>query len=400
MLGMTNEELIQKAVITTAAIAAAGKLNPEQADEFINLVIDVTGMQPHTRIVRFRNNQLDIDKLDVGARVAVPKAEATDPGVRRNVTATKVSLNPKEIMVPFEISDEFMQENIQGESVEDMVVSMMATQFANNLEELYIEGNTLGPARFEDFLIEGGSSTDAVVDSYLALCDGWLKLAGNDHIVDADGADIQSGIFSEMIKEMPDKWKRTRRNMRFFISTDHEQNYRQTVSSRATAAGDVALSTTSNLTPFGVELVPLSLLPSTPLIVEHVTLAGTTAVALSNKNIVPGSDIVTLDTLGGSPTTPFINATDYILDEAAGTIARDGGGAISDPTTVKVTYRSEGQMWLTDAMNAILGMGRDIRIENDRDIYKSVNQWAITARVCVQFEETDRVVLAKNVGLN
>jgi len=400
MLGLTNEELIQKATITTAAIAASGKLNPEQANEFINLVVDVTGLGGVSRVVRFRNEQYDIDKLNVGSRVAVPKIEATDPGVRRGVTASKVSLNPKEIMVPFEISDEFLQENIEGATVEDMVVNMMATQFANNLEELYIDGNTLGPAVFEDELFAGGSSTEVIVDSYIALCDGWLKLAGTDHVVDANGADIQSGIFSEMIKEMPDKWKRIRRNMKFFISTDHEQNYRQTVSSRATAAGDAALSTTQNLTPFGMELFPLPLLQSTPRIVEHVTLNGTTAVGLLNKNIVAGSDIVTLATLGSTPTTPFVNATDYTLNEAAGTIARIGGGAITDGATVKITYRSEGQMWLTDAMNMILGIGRDIRIENDRNIYRSVNEWAITARVAVQFEETDRVVLGKNIGLN
>lgn len=401
MFGMTNEELIQKAVITTAAIAAAGKLNPEQADEFINLVVDVTGLGGKVRVVRFRNDQLDIDKLNVGKRVAVPKAEATAPGVRRGVTATKVTLEPKEIMVPFEISDEFLTENLQGESVEDLIIQMMATQFANNLEELYIEGNTLGPADFESNLIEGGSSTQVIVDSFMALANGWLKLAGTDHVVDANGADISSGIFSEMIKEMPDKWKRVRRNMKFFVSTDHEQNYRQSVASRATAAGDVALSTTQNLTPFGIELMPLPLLPSTPKIVEHVTLAGTTAVPLLNKNIVAGSEIVTLATLGSIPTTPFVGGgTDYTMDYANGTIARVGGGAISDPSLVKVTYKSEGQMWLTDMMNMILAIGRDIRIESDRDIFKSVNQWAITARVDVKFEETDRVVLGKNVGLN
>lgn len=400
MLGMTNEELIQKAVITTAAIAASGKLNPEQADEFINLVVDVTGLGKMVRVVKFRNEQLDIDKLNVGRRVAVPKSEATAPGVRRGVTASKVSLLPKEVMVPFEISDEFLSENVQGESVEDLVVQMMATQFANNLEELYIEGNTLGPADYEANLVEGGSATQVIVDSFMALADGWLKLAATDHVVDANGADISSSVFSEMIKEMPDKWKRVRRNMKFFIPTDHEQNYRQSVASRATAAGDVALSTTQNLTPFGIELVPLALLPSTPKIVEHVVLTGTTPVALLNKNIVSGSEIVTLSTLGSIPTTPFVEGVDYDMNYAAGTIARNGGGALADPSTVKITYKSEGQLWLTDAMNMILGLGRDIRIESDRDIYKSVNQWAITARVAVQFEETDRVVLGKNVGLN
>lgn len=400
MFGMSNEELIQKAVITTAAIAAAGKLNPEQADEFINLVIDVTGLAGKVRVVRFRGDQLEIDKMSVGKRVAVPKAEATDPGLRRGVSTSKISLEPKEIMVPFEISDEFMQENIQGESVEDLIITMMATQFANNLEELYIEGNLLGPADYEGNLIDGGSMSNVIVDSFMALADGWLKKAGTDHVVDAAGADISSGIFSELIKEMPDKWKRVRKNMKFFISTDHEQNYRQTVSSRATAAGDVALSTTQNLTPFGVELVPLSLLPSTPKVVEHKVLTLLVAQQLGNKNIVAGSEIVTLATLAGTPTAPFVKDTDYTIDYSTGQIARLGGGSIPSGANVKVTYRSEGQMWLTDMMNMILAIGRDIRIESDRDIFKSVNQWAMTARVDVNFEETDRVVLGKNIGLN
>ncbi len=269
----------------------------------------------------------------------------------------------------------------------------------NNIEELYILGDQNGPAAFQDELVAGGSSTLAVLDSYLALQDGWLKLGGVDHVVDADGADISSGIFSELIKEMPDKWKRTRRSMKFFVPSDLEQNYRQTVSSRATAAGDSALSTTQNLTPFGIELMPLPLLPETPRVVDHVTLNGTTPEALSNKNIVAGSDIVTLQSLGSVPTLPFLNATNYTLDNAAGTIVRLGGG-IPDGADVKVTYRSESQMWLTDPMNMIVGIGRDVKIESDRDIFRSVNQWNLSARVALAYEETDRVVLGKNIGLN
>ncbi len=129
MMGLTNEELIQKAVITTASIAASGALSPEQADAFISLVVDLTGLSG-MRVVRFRQASFDVDKLDLRARVAVAKAEASDPGLRRGVTASRVRLNSSEISVPFEISDEFLLENIQGESVEDLIVNMMASQFA------------------------------------------------------------------------------------------------------------------------------------------------------------------------------------------------------------------------------------------------------------------------------
>ena len=63
---MTNKELVNKAIIATDQLAAAGKLNPKQADKFIDLVIDVTGLSGNVRVARFRNEQLDIDKINVG----------------------------------------------------------------------------------------------------------------------------------------------------------------------------------------------------------------------------------------------------------------------------------------------------------------------------------------------
>lgn len=395
---MNNQELVRKAVITTDQIAASGKLNPQQSDRFIDLVVDVTGLTNNVRVARFRNEQLDIDKIQVGRRVALPKAEASASSVRRGVQTSKVSLNPKNVVVPFEISNDFMLENIEGENIEDTVIRMMSTQFANDLEELYILGDSLGIAVLESELIDGGSTTEYIKDSYLGLGDGWLKLAGQVHLVDALGSNIKSEIFSKMIKEMPDKWKRVRRNMRFFLSTDHEQNYRNTVAGRATAAGDAALNSTANQTPFGVELVPLSLLPETPKLVRNLTLTGTTPISTGFINI---SDVVvTPTTLGASPVAAFIEGTDYNEDLAAGTIARDGGGSIGDGDTVKVTFKSQGQIMLTEFRNLILGIGRDITIKRDEDIFADVAQYAIHTKVAVQIEETDAAVLAINVGLD
>ena len=53
---------------------------------------------------------------------------------------------------------------------------------------------------------------------------------------------------------------------------------------------------------------------------------------------------------------------------------------------------------LTHMNNYIVGIGRDIRIEKDRDIYKGTNQYNITAKVSVQFEEVTAIVKAKNIG--
>ena len=399
---LSNKEILEKAVITTAEIVQAGRLNDAQADRFIDFVIDVTGLQGRVRVVRFRNDKMDIDKIGVGRRVAVPKKEAVDPGVRRRIKTSKVTLQPEEIMVPWELSDEFVTENLEGEVVEDTIMRLMATQLSNDLEELYIQGDKLGPVRYESELIDGGSATDVIVDTYLQLQDGWLKRAGASHIVDNDGINISHQVFSDMIVEMPSKFKRNKRNLKFFSSDTTEQLFRNNLASRATGLGDSAATSELNLRPFGVELVPLALLPQTPLITEHVTLSGTTPVALKNKNIVPGSDIVVLQAINANPktpVTPFVNGSDYTLDNAAGTLVRLGGGSISDPSDVKISYLAESQLFLTEFRNLILGLGRDIRMERDRNIFASTTEFAITTRVAVEIEEADAVVLGINVGL-
>lgn len=400
---LSNEEILEKAAITTADIAASGRLNDAQADRFIDFVIDVTGLQGRTRVVRFRNDKLDIDKIGVGKRVAVAKKEASDPGVRRKANFSKVTLQPEEIMVPWELSDEFVSENLEGEEVEDTIMRLMATQLSNDLEELYIQGDKLGMLRFESDLVDGGSPTDVIVDTYLKLQNGWLKRAGATHIVDHDGQNIAHQIFSDMVVEMPSKFKRNKRNLKFFASDSTEQLFRNNLASRATGLGDNAATSEVNLTPFGIELVPLALLPQTPFITEEltVTIAGS-PFALKNKNIVVGSDLVTLQAINANPkvpVTPFVNGADYDLDNAAGTLTLLSG-AISDPSDIKITYQSESQLFLTEFRNLVLGIGRDIRMERDRNIFASVSEFAMTAKVAVEIEETDAVVLGINVGLS
>jgi len=56
-------------------------------------------------------------------------------------------------------------------------------------------------------------------------------------------------------------------------------------------------------------------------------------------------------------------------------------------------------MLLTHFRNLIVGLGRDVRIEKDRDIFKGVNQYAITIKVAVDIENLDAVVKVTNIGL-
>ena len=405
----TNEELmataktrVEKAVITTDALATAGKLNPQQADQFIDYVIDQSVLKNNARIVRFNPEQLEINKIGIGRRVAMPAAEATDPRKRRGVTTSKVVLRPREIIVPWEVTDSVAEVNLEGAKLLDHIVKMMAAQCNNDIEELALQGDVLGPAILESDYVDGGDTTRYVKDGYLAMFNGWLRLADTlTHLYDAAGANVGSTIFSRMLNALPTKWRRNRGDLRFYIAPDLEQLYREKTSTRATPLGDAAAQTDQVLKPFGVPLIAAPLFPMYPKVVEHFALPafGAGSVTLRYKPIITNSDIVTLQTLGDTPTTPYVRVTDYTINPATGVIAATAGpGALAAGANIKVTYSAKPQILLTHAKNFIVGIGRDIRIEKDRDIYKRANQYVITLKVAVQFEETDAITKGFNVN--
>jgi len=274
---------------------------------------------------------------------------------------------------------------------------MMARQLANDLEQLYVNGDTVGEAALQGDLIEGGSTSQYVNDSYLAMFDGWSRLADGGNLVDLEGQNIGLSVFSKMLRGLPTKFRRDKKNLRFYTSPDLAQIYVEKLATRATLVGDQAVGG-AMATPFGVNLVEVPLMPFLPRIVEDITFTGSGSTVALRYGPVQNM-VVTVDDLAGLPQTAFIDPTDYTFAGAAGTITHAGGGsAIGANDTVKVTYDANPQILLTHMMNFIVGIGRDIRIEKDRDIYKGVNQYAITAKVAVEFEEDTAIVKGYNIG--
>jgi hypothetical protein len=392
------QELIEKGIISTSALATGGKLNPEQANRMIDFVFDETKLKGMVRLIRMRAEQYDIDKIGVGRRVARAKTEGVDPGVRRGVITSKVLLNKKAIMVPFELTTEFLEDAIEtGSTLEDHVAGMMGKAFANDLENMYIAGDQLGPGVPESDLLDGGSA-DYVVDDLVAIMDGWVKVAGTGNILDADSAGISSNIFSRMKKALPTKFRRRLGQMRFFLPMDTAETYRNVLASRGTALGDQAIQNEVGVKAMGVSLEELALMDPQPLKVAHVTLTGTTPAQLNgDKNIT--SAVAHLQTLSTTPTAPIADPADIVFDLAAGTVERSGGSTLPTPVSVKVTYHAQTEILLTEGRNLLLGIGRDITIKRDEDIYKDVRQWAMTVRVAVNVEEVTACVLAKNIAV-
>lgn len=400
-MSLSNEELavLQKAITAANVLATYGKLNPEQAAKFLDYVVDTTVMKNNVRIVRFRNEKMEISALDIGNRVMFPGTEYQAPQERQGVSTSTISIQPQEVVCAFDISDTFKLQNIEGESVSDHIMRMFATGWGNNMEEIVINGDTVGPAGLESDVWAAGSTTQYVLDSLLKMFDGWWRKADGGHTVNMNGANIGISAFRKMLTAMPAKYKKNRRDLRWFMSDELADVYVEKVSTRQTAKGDRAAEGEEQA-PLGIPLVRVPGFPFNPKIVQHVVVANDTAVALRYKPIVSASEVVTPSTLGRTPTTKYIEGTAYDMDYVNGTITNPSGDAtIADGATVKITYEAGPQMLLTHWQNFILAFGMDdLKVERQRNIHKRADEYVMSGRFDEQIENLDAVVKGYNLG--
>lgn len=268
----TQEEILAKAnEVTTSVVGAdsGGLLNAEQANRFLDFVVDQSVLMQNSRVVRMRTPTMDIDKMSVGTRLLAKATEATDTGTNAAVTFSKVSMTSVKLRLDWEVSTESLEDNIEGASLEDHIAQVMARQTANDLDDLLINGNT--------------SSSNAL----LKALDGFVKLALADGVtVDEGGNAISRATFDRVLRNLPTKYLQRRNELRFFTGSGLVQDtiFSLQNPNSATAATAGAPSPSSNigetafltgamranggpgatgLAPFGIPLVEIPLMPET-----------------------------------------------------------------------------------------------------------------------------------------
>lgn len=254
----SNEQLIRKADLALSDLASnGGLLLPEQTDRFIQTLIDSPTLLNSARVVTMTGPQKKINKIGFGSRILRKAVSATALADNQRVKPDlgQISLSTKEVIAEIHLPYDVLEDNIEGGSItaaagssagglQDTLVTLLGSRAALDLEELAILGDTAN-----------------VGDDYLALVDGFLKLA-TAHVVDAQGATLTKDIFKASIMAMPDKYLRVRSDLNFYVSVDNETEYRDTVANRVTGLGDAALVTASALAAFGSQILPAPLMPN------------------------------------------------------------------------------------------------------------------------------------------
>lgn len=243
---MNNQQLLNRLskiekTISTDSLSS-GLLNPEQSKAFYRMAFEATPFsQLHRKELR-KAKQGELDKIAIGGRILRKKTENQDDGYRAGVTTSKIEYHTKAMRLPWEITEETLRENIEGENFEDVVMELMATQLGIDLEDLHWNGDT---------------SSD---NPFLNINDGWLKRikdSKESHIVDhaklasnllknvssAGETDVTKGFGKHsmfaLAGAIPNKYKNG--NLRWIMSPTRKEKWMEYLTERPTGAGDAAL---------------------------------------------------------------------------------------------------------------------------------------------------------------
>ena len=257
----TNKSWMQKADIAISDLEAnGGLLQPEESRTFIRKLILSPTILNVARVVGMKSHTMNINKIGFGSRImrVAVSGTALSSGDRAKPTTEQVVLTSKEVMAEVNLPYDVLEDNIERAEaanneasntgpggLRSTIIELIAERAAADLEELGLLGDT-----------DSG-------DAYLALFDGWNKLANdNGNVVNRGGQTISKETFKEGKKAMPDQYLRDLASMRHFISMDQETDYRDTVADRATGYGDNTLQGNNDLRAFGSAISPVTRMPN------------------------------------------------------------------------------------------------------------------------------------------
>jgi len=189
--------------------AAGGILAPEQARRFIDYVWDATVLAKDGRRVTMRANTMEIEKVNVGERVIRAAAQGAPDYTNIGATFTKVELTTKKIRLDWEVSTEALEDNIEGGALEDHLVRLMTNAFANDIEDLAING-----------LGTGADAFLSIMAGFVKQTRGTVGNAAHEYAATVSDNNYTTSVMQGLLLAMPRKYRALKANLKFYAGTD------------------------------------------------------------------------------------------------------------------------------------------------------------------------------------
>lgn len=392
-----TKNFVNKAdVITPNSFTSPAALGREEADRFIDYVVNQSFLKENARVERMNAPTKTIAKVGIGNKILKPAKSATDPGNTVGIVSDHLTLETKEIIAIAEVSDDSLEDNIEGDAFVDHLMKMIAAQSANELDLMCMYGRRIP---------NPNEATDI-----LQLVNGWFTIAkdqghvlnGRDTAIFADANGyIEPAKLSKIVKTLPSKYRGNKGNLRFLCADDIYQDYNDYLGARAVSTADPYLLGVGRLTYSNIPMAPVSLLPvDRPILIGGINTALTNAPAAGTNTlqVVDATGIEPGQFIGIDLGTGFeeVAIVATVVDTTV-TLTADLAFSHKANATVQEVTPDGSDMLLTDYRNLIFGIQRDIKWETERHARRRSTSFVMTLRVDTQIENPDALVLLEGL---
>ena len=262
---MTNRQLVQKLVsegysledatllVKAIETSGGGQLTYEQREAFISEVVaSEPFLQEISVVTEIEAEGYEMHTMGLAERIIRKATEGQAPGGVTDVSISKRTLKPVEIILAFDITKRFLKRNIERGNADTTINGLFQKQFKNDTLDLAINGDT--------------NSGDAFVQ----ILDGWLAKAEADVNAHTGGTFGQNYSPMEVMGAMldadnpdglPEKWL-VEEELVFVVSPSFYQKYQDELAEKNSQLGDLMTVKKQELEFRGIKLKKLRKFPS------------------------------------------------------------------------------------------------------------------------------------------
>ena len=239
----------------------------------------------------------EIDKIGIGHRLLRPKVENTFDGVTASPTFGVVKYACEATRLDWDITNETLRQNIEGENMDDVVTNLMTKQVGVDSEDLLLNGeeNATAAEAFSasttykagDCVTEAGGLYrfrvnhaagawnaaeaerigDAADKVFLGQNDGVIKILGGSHIIDASGAkEMELEMFYRAVASMPTRFNDG--TLRWMMSPTRAQQWELFLLNKVINAGG-AVPESLYKSPVGIPSMGVPMMPDDTVILSN-----------------------------------------------------------------------------------------------------------------------------------
>lgn len=249
------KQIMQKSAIDSTSLPNS-ILTRQQADRFIDLLVDESVLMKRIRVVRIDHQKGEINKLDLG-NIVTEGAHTTSKATTHTPSERILVYDTEKYRSAFDLSTDFTEDNIEKAGIRDRLLSMFTKRMAIDSELALIKGD-------ETLTTGDGQSAE---NNLLGVNNGLERILSNivpaAQILDAAGAAPSKRLYYDMKRRIPSRYRAAKPDYVWIVPSGPADKWSLDWSDRETVGGDAALANKlgTRVGPWGIPMLEVPLMP-------------------------------------------------------------------------------------------------------------------------------------------